>query len=182
MKKLVFVVLAVLLLTFSAVFAQETETETVQEINWEDIASVVEESGLEGQFYNVSDLGIVMWIPAQLQEVELTEEDVENGYLCYLSDEEETAAVAVIAGDGDGMTLDDWYAQLSEDEDVAELEYGLINGLAAVTYSLPEDDTNNVTFVTDSGYLVEFTFWPASDEGFSQIAMIMAASIQAGEE
>ena len=180
MKKLFIIMLAVLLLAFSAAYAQETET--VQEINWEDIAPAVEEAGLEGEFYNVADLGIAMWIPAQFTEAELTDEDIENGYLAYLTTEDAEAAVAVVAVDVEGTSLQDWMALLSEEESITEVEYGLINGIEAVTYNMPENDTVNVDFATDGGYIVEFTFWPASDEGFQQIAMIMIASIQTYEE
>ncbi len=177
MKNYVFVVLAVLLLTFSAVFAQETET--VQEINWEDIAPALEESGLEGEFYAVSDFGIAMWVPVQLHEVELTEEDVENGYVSYLTTDDEDAAVAIICADGEGMTLEDYMAYLESAEDVSGVEYGLVNGIEAVSYEY--EGNMNVAFITDAGYILEFTFSPMSDEGFATVASIMAASIQTME-
>ena len=177
MKNYVFVVLAVLLLTFSAVFAQETET--VQEINWEDIAPALEESGLEGEFCAVSDFGIAMWVPVQLHEVELTEEDVENGYISYLTTDDEDVAVAIICADGEGMTLEDYMAYLESTEDVSDVEYGLVNGIEAVSYDY--DGNMNMAFITDAGYILEFTFGPMSDEGFATVASIMAASIQTVE-
>lgn len=177
MKNYVFVVLAVLLLTFSAVFAQETET--VQEINWEDIAPALEESGLEGEFCAVSDFGIAMWVPVQLHEVELTEEDVENGYISYLTTDDEDVAVAIICADGEGMTLEDYMAYLESTEDVSDVEYGLVNGIEAVSYDY--DGNMNLAFITDAGYILEFTFGPMSDEGFATVASIMAASIQTVE-
>ena len=177
MKNYVFVVLAVLLLTFSAVFAQETET--VQEINWEDVAPALEESGLEGEFCAVSDFGISMWVPVQLHEVELTEEDVENGYISYLTTDDEDVAVAIICADGEGMTLEDYMAYLESTEDVSDVEYGLVNGIEAVSYDY--DGNMNLAFITDAGYILEFTFGPMSDEGFATVASIMAASIQTVE-
>lgn len=177
MKNYVFVVLAVLLLTFSAVFAQETET--VQEINWEDVAPALEESGLEGEFCAVSDFGIAMWVPVQLHEVELTEEDVENGYISYLTTDDEDVAVAIVCADGEGMTLEDYMAYLESTEDVSGVEYGLVNGIEAVSYDY--DGNMNMAFITDAGYILEFTFGPMSDEGFATVASIMAASIQTVE-
>ena len=178
MKNYVFVVLAVLLLTFSAVFAQETET--VQEINWEDIAPSLEESGLEGEFFAVGDFGVAMWVPAQLHEVELTEEDVEKGYISYLTTDDESVAVAIVCADGEGMTLEDYMTYLANSEDISGVEYGLVNGIEAVSYDY--EGNMNVAFMTDAGYLVEFTFGPMSDEGFATVASIMAASIQTIEE
>ena len=174
MKNYVFIVLAVLLLTFSAAFAQETET--VQEINWEDIAPMVEESGLEGEFYTVGEFGIAMWIPVQFHETELTEEDIDNGYVSYLVTDDESNAVAIICIDGGGMTLEDYMSYLEGEEDVSGVEYGLVNGIEAVSYDY--DGNMNVSFITDAGYILEFTFGPMSDEGFAAVASIMAASIQ----
>ena len=76
MKKLLVIMLAVLMLSFSAVCAQETAT--VQEINWEDIATAAEETIKAGSFHKVSDLGIMMWIPDALHETELTDEDMDS--------------------------------------------------------------------------------------------------------
>ena len=177
MKKFLLIMAAVLLLTASAVCAQETAT--VTEVNWSDIEQTVLENDLGGGFYSVGELGIKMWIPDVLTETELSEEDIENGYLSYLTTQEEDAVAAITATDLDGVSLKD-YAKLLEGEDgVKEIEYVLLNGIEAVSYDMPENDTMTVSFGTDTGYIVEFTFWPMSDEGFAAVAALMAASIQA---
>ena len=180
MKKFLFVVLAVMLLTFSAAFAQETET--VNEINWTDVEPAVAEAGISGDFAAVSDLGIMMWIPDVFSEIELDEEDVEDGFICILATEDEEEGVMVFYEDFEGAGLEDLLAVLSEEEDVEEPEMGVINGIPALTYTDVENDALNVVFMTDEGYAVVFSFFPMSDEGFSQVAAIMAASIQAVEE
>jgi len=180
MKKVLVIMLAVLMLTFSAVCAQETDT--VQEINWEDIATAAEETIQAGSFYKVSDLGIMMWVPDALHETELTDEDIDNGYISYMTTEDGDAVVAVILADAGVESLEAWMDTLSGYDDITKLENGLINGLKAVTYFEPEKDTMSVDFATVDGSILEFTFWPMSNEGFSQIASIMSASIQPYEE
>ena len=64
---------------------------------------------------------------------------------------------------------------------VKDAERVLLNGLDAVTYSMPEGDAMYVTFVTESGNYVQFTFVPASDEGFAAVAQLVTASIMAEE-
>ena len=131
MKKFLFVVLAVMLLTFSAVFAQETET--VNEVNWTDIEPAVAESGISGDFYAVSDLGIQKWIHSVFNELELDEEDVEDGFICILETEDEEEGVMAFYSDFEGAGLEDLLAFLIEEEGVAEPEMGVINGIPAVT-------------------------------------------------
>ncbi len=180
MKKILLVMLAVLMLTFSVAFAQETQT--VNEINWTDIEAAVAESGISGDFFAISDLGVMMWIPEVLSEVELDDEDVEDGYICILATEDGEAGAMVFYEDAEGLDLEGLMAGMSEVEGITELEMGIINGIPALTYSDTENDAMSVVFMSDKGNAVAFTFFPMSDEGFAQIASIMAASIQPVED
>ena len=161
-------------------FAQAEITTT---INWEDVSAMVEEAGISGDFYAVGDTGLCMWIPDDVfTEVELTDEDVENGFIAYLTTEDESAVVSVSYAQIEDVTVDDYYGLVADVEGVEELEMDAVNGIAAVSYNLPEQDSWTVSFVDDEGYIYEFTFAPMSDEGFQQIAAIMAASIQTVED
>ena len=180
MKKFLFVVLAVMMLTFSAAFAQETET--VNQIYWSDIEETVAESGISGDFVAVSDLGIKMWVPDVFVEVELDEKDIEDGYICLLGTEDEKSGVLVFYQDAEGLDLEGVMSGMSEVEGVTELEMGAINDIPALTYSDTENDSMSVVFMSDAGNAIVFSFFPMSDEGFAQIASAMAASIQVIEE
>ncbi len=178
------VYLTVIAMLFAAVLSGTAfaQTETVTEVNWEDVSAAVEEAGISGDFYNVSDTGLRMWIPDVFSEVELTEEDVEDGLIAYLMPADESAAISVSHAYIEELTVDGYYNLLTETEGVEELEYVVINGIAAVSYKLPEQDTMTVSFVDDAGYVYEFTFGPASDEGFLSVATLIAASIQTVED
>ena len=89
MKKIMLVVLAVLMLTFAAVSAQETQT--VTEINWEDVAEIAAEVDSEAQFFLIGETGMAMWIPSVFHDVELTQEDVDAGMVAFLSTEDADA-------------------------------------------------------------------------------------------
>ena len=177
MKKLIIIVFAVLMLTVSAVFAQETE---LMEIKWEDIAEGVEQSGIEGDFYSVSDVGLVMWIPSVLIENELTAEDMADGMILFLASEEGDGFMFVNYMDLEGATLEDAYEGLLEEPGYEDVEMGLINGLKALTYTAAEYDMMGLSFIDENGYMIQFLFFPMSNEGFAQLATIMAASIQEG--
>ena len=170
MKKILAIVMALCLLGACAL-AEATE------VKWADFAEAVAANGIEGDIYPISDLGVSMFIPNVFQEVELSEEDVQNGYLCYLTTEDQSAAVAVMYANLGSASLEDYAATLPE-VGATDIDNCVINGIPAVSYQMPENDTVNVAMLTDTGYGIEFVFSPASDEGFQTVAAIMTASIQ----
>ena len=173
------VVLAVLMLTFAAVSAQETQT--VVELNWEDFADTAAEVDSDGQFFYVGDTGMAMWIPSVFHDVELTQEDVDAGMVAFLSTEDADAFVTVMFMDLEGSTFDDVYANILADSDYTEVDLSVINGLPAITYAYEENDTIIAAFVNDEGGVLQFMFSPKSNEGFAAVAFIMMASIQIAE-
>ena len=179
MKKIMLVVLAVLMLTFAAVSAQETQT--VTEINWEDVAEIAAEVDSEAQFFLIGETGMAMWIPSVFHDVELTQEDVDAGMVAFLSTEDADAFVTVMFMDLEGSTFDDVYANILADSDYTEVEQGISNGLPAITYTYEEGDTMTVAFVNDEGGVLQFMFSPKSNEGFAAVASFMMASIQIAE-
>lgn len=168
MKKIIAILMALCLLTGFAM---------AEEINWSDIEDTVADSGIEGEFFSISDIGVKMFIPDVFQEVELSEDDVAEGYICYLTTEDESGTVAVTYADVNGMSLEDYAGYLPE-VGATDVELGTLNGIPVVSYEVPENDTVNIAMMTDAGNAIEFVFNPASDEGFSSVAGIMGASIQ----
>ena len=148
-----------------------------EELNWSDYEGLIAEYNLEGEFKEISDIGVKMFIPSYFQEVELSDEDQSNGYFCYMTNADQTAVIAMLYADGEGKTLDDFAAMLP-DLGAADVEQGTINNIPVVTYEMPENDSVNVAFATDGGYIIEFVFNPASDESVKTVAFIMTASIQ----
>ena len=59
MKKL-FALLLALCLMWSVACAEEST------MNWEDVEALIEASGLEGDFWNLEDLGLDIWLPNDL--------------------------------------------------------------------------------------------------------------------
>lgn len=148
------------------------------ELSWTEAEAMIEQGGWTGDFAEIEEVGLKMWVPEELLPVELTDEDVEEGYIAYFMTEDESAAVAVMAFDPDGMTLEDYAAELPE-LGATNIAQGLVNGIAAISYDLAENDAVCLAMVTDDGYLVEITTAPMSDEDFRAIAFCMVSSIQA---
>ncbi len=162
--------------------AMADETEAAEGIYWTDeIQEMLEAQGITGDFVTFDEIAVKMYVPDVLQEVELTDEDREAGYIGYFSTEDQEAQVGVMYVNADGMTVEEYAAELEGMDGVTDVEMGVLNGLDAVTYSMPDTDVAAIAFATQAGALLEFSFAPMSDEGFSSVASIMMASIMPDE-
>ena len=188
MKKVfVGLLISCMLLGSVPVFAAEAEVASEPiEVNWSDIVEEAEAAGSDiisqGEFYTFEDVAVQMWVPSVMMETELTEEDVENGYIAYFATSDEDAAAAVVYIDAAGMDLAAYKEMLAEDEEVTGLADGIFNGISCIGYDLEEKDTSCIAFETEAGYILEFSFAPVSDENYAGVIAMMMASIQPQEE
>lgn len=182
MKKLLVGALAACMVMNGAVaFAGETEA-NVTELNWEDIEAINDASDEDilgqGSFVCFDEIDLMMWVPDAMPEVELSEEDTENGYIGYFQAEDESAAASVMYVDVNGLDLEGYKEELENTDGVENVEYVRINGAPGISYDMPDDDTTCLAFTTEAGYVLEFAFKPLSDENYQAIIAFMAASIQ----
>ena len=173
MKKFIAVVVALcLMMTFA--LAEEAPA-----LNWEDFEPALEASGVSGQFYTFDEIAVKMWLPEGINPTELTEEDVDNGYIGYFTADDQSAIVAVMYVDVNGMSLEEYAEYLSSKADATEVELGTVNGFPCVSYKLPEQDSVSVMFTTEAGYALEVTCAPLSEENAEFVWGAVIGSIQA---
>ena len=165
MKKLVVLILALCMLC-SVAFANE--------LTWASVEEAA--SQIAGEFKTFDEISVKIWIPEVLQAVELSDEDRESGYIGYFASDD--AAVAVQYVNMEGMSLEEYEAQLKEDSEVSDIEAGTVNGLPALSYAIKDKDTGVVAFTTEIGYILEVACGPLSNEGFAQMVGIILSSIQ----
>ena len=175
MKKLLCVVL-MLCMALTAALAEETPA-----LTWEAFVPILEAGNVTGQFYTFDEIAVKIWLPEGMNPVELTEEDRANGYIGYFMPDDESAAVSVMYVDVNGMSLEDYAAYLSGEEDVTEVEAGTVNGLPCVTYKMPAKNTLSITFATVAGYALELTCTPIDEENAELVWGAVVSSIQAVE-
>ncbi len=150
------------------------------DITWDAVTS---QEGSEeligaGRFVQFDGVDCQMWIPNLMQPEELTEEDIQKGYIGYYTTEDKESVAAIMYIDTGGMTLEDYKAFLADDDEVSGITDITVNGLPGVMYDMTGKDATCVSFTTDSGYVLEFTFAPMSNDGYSAITTCMIASIQ----
>ena len=184
MKKLFALILAVLMVLGCVAVASAEQAQTLQ-LNWEEYAAEIEASEeakatLAGDFVTMEEIALKLYIPAAFEQVELTDEDREAGYIAYFAMGEDMG-IGIQYVDADGMSLEE-YAQLLT-EDGIECTNAVVNGLPALAYSFTENDreTSVLAFSTEKGYILEISFVPANDKGFAAVATVVMASVQAAE-
>ena len=147
------------------------------EITWEQVAPVLEESGITGEFVTFDEIAVKLFVPAGMTAVELSDEDKANGYIGYFTDESGDA-IAVQYVDVEGMDLETYAAKVAE-VGGTEIETGTVNGLPCISY---EYNTNMIcAFTTQKGYILEVAVGPLPDDNAKLVAGFILASIQSAE-
>ena len=184
MKKLFALILAVLMVLGCVAVASAEQAHTLQ-LNWEEYAAEIEASEeakatLAGDFVTMEEIALKLYIPAAFEQVELTDEDREAGYIAYFAMGEDMG-IGIQYVDADGMSLEEYAQRLTEDG--IECTNAVVNGLPALAYSFTENDreTSVLAFSTEKGYILEISFVPANDKGFAAVATVVMASVQAAE-
>lgn len=184
MKKLFALILAALMVLGCVAVASAEQAQTLQ-LNWEEYAAEIEASEeakatLAGDFVTMEEIALKLYIPAAFEQVELTDEDREAGYIAYFAMGEDMG-IGIQYVDADGMSLEEYAQRLTEDS--IECTNAVVNGLPALAYSFTEDDreTAVLAFSTEKGYILEISFVPANDKGFAAVATVVMASVQAAE-
>ena len=166
MKKLFALALALCLLCGCTALADNA-------INWEDIAPVLESSGITGNFYTFDQIAVAIFIPDGLEPAALPD----DSYIGYFA-AEDGSGVAVQYVNVEGMTLEA-YAEALVQAGITEVETGTVNGLPCVTYEVPASNSMNIAFTTEAGYILEAVVAPVTDDNSKLAGSIILASIQA---
>ena len=103
MKKLIAILISLCLMLAAAGAFAETAT---TEMSWETVEPLLETYGLEGDFETFDEVAVQIWIPSSMTRLELTQEDVDKGFIAHFLDEDQTAQVSVVYVDVDGTTLE----------------------------------------------------------------------------
>ena len=173
MKKVFAVMLSLsLLLTAAMAFA---EAPAVTEVHWSDLEATAAQ--FEGAFAPMADLGLQMYIPASLKQLEIPQEKVAEGVFLSLENEDKSIAVGgqVVKMDLKSFVDD---ATSKGGQGFKELR---VNGMQCVNFNLTGANGSLVTnFAFSAGNgtaTVLFSFTPAGAET-ADIFRVMAGSIQ----
>ena len=175
MKKLFAVMMALcVMLTAAAAFAGEAAPTAV---NWSDHEA--DAAKIEGQFANVGETGLKMFVPAEFKAAGIPQETLDAGTFLVLKTEKNDKAVvnAQIVETG----IDTFKAGLEkEGKTLWEM---VLNGLPCTQFSVQAEGVTTVCFAfgTEKGTTLVFSFTLADQEPYTSLYKVMAASIQAAQ-
>ncbi len=174
MKKFLSLMLSFLLLLSlsSAAFAEEEAS-----LTWEDFGSVAGEVfGEDAHFISIPEVNAKIWIPDYLEPVNLTEEDRASNTIAEFLSSDETEMVLIAYSDAAGLTLEAFKKALEEHDINADLVE--INGIPVLHYYAAEGDSLIANYITTENNLLQFIFYPFSDDLSSFLYTVILSSIQ----
>lgn len=175
MKKTIAILVALaLLLALPCALAEEAPA-----INWEDYEAAAAE--IEGSWYTFEDVALQFWVPDIFENLEPNEDDPDE-MIGKLEVSDGSAGIYAQYLNGyEGLTMEDAISNL-EANGATEIERCTLNGMDAVSFSIPNVDAVYVVFISQKGNYVQFIFTPVSDEGAAAVFQLVTASIMPEEE
>ena len=178
MKKLI-AVLMIMCLAVTAVtsLAEETETEQIV-VNWSDYEA--DAAGIEGDFAHLSQTGLIMFIPAEFKDSEISDEGLDRGTFMVLKNENEGRAI--VSGQAAELDMDTFLADL-QSQGITIWET-VLNGLNCYQFNIEAAGilTSCVAFRTDQdGTIFVFSFTLSDQEPYASLYKVMVSSIQLAE-
>ena len=147
---------------------------SVKALTWDD--SYPGTYGITGAFTELPEAKFKVFIPDNIQPIELTDADRQQGFIAFYGSADQSLLFAVQYLNGNGMTMDSYQAYLEGEADISEVERGIINGLEFITYEMPDKDGAYMDYLAPDGTITEFCFTGVSNETyFSDVAMIVAS-------
>ena len=113
MKKLLAILLVLAMLSALSVSAAAATATAENVLTWTDFEEDVKATGIDADFVQIGDLNLMMWLPSVFSEAELTDEDIQNGYVSYLTTDDESAVIAIMSKDL-GISLEEWEQELPD--------------------------------------------------------------------
>ena len=179
MKKLTVLVLVLMMALSVAAMAEQPTIETV---NWEDLTAVEDMAALaaNGEFQELTDIGLKIWIPNGLTQVET------EGTAYLFTDEEGTSGVSVFVDDApeglDPMDPEALYAYINA-SGAMDVTPSAVNGIFAVAYKLGDETHPQfcITYGADNGKVITFVIDVADQTNQIEMAAmyLILASISA---
>ena len=175
MKKLIAALMSLcLIVCAAAAFATEPE---VMKINWSEYEA--QAANVEGQFANVAETGLKMFVPTEFKDTDIPEETLKGGtFMVLKSDKEEKAIVNAQLLNVDADTF-----KAEMEKKGLTLYATELNGLPCLQFNVETEGITTGCFAlpTEKGTMLVFSFSLANQENYANLYKLMAASIQRAE-
>ncbi len=174
MKKILAAILVLTMLFTLSAAAMADEDEGTRTLSWITAQRAIEKAELTGEFYQVGDIDLDLWVPDLLT----AQTDIPDDSYYVFESEDGAAAIEVNSvALVDGMELGDVEDYVTERGAESDGFYW-INGFDALVYELKDEGCLSVVILVDDGSALEFVFDGVSDSDVYTLASIVMCTIQ----
>ena len=175
MKKFV-VWLSVLLLFVVPAMAQAQE---IVEIDWEDYKGGLDSTATHGDFIDIEEAGIRLFIPELLNPMDLPEALSSSGYLAYFRSDDYSMMVVISKETAEGKTPADFVEEMRGYIPEIELTGRYkINGIDAAIFEDPSHDERDCILKPSEEFLIRVSVQPVSEYVALMLSDFVFASVQ----
>lgn len=166
---------------------ETTEAEEAEETSdtptfyWEDCAAELEAAGVEGDFYKLADMDVIVWIPSFLELLPLSDEDIAADCIAYFASEDGADFVSVTRSEL-GVGYDEGI-ELLKNSGAENISEAKVNDFYIVLYTYTNSDgqsRNSAIIFFNDGVSLNLDF-SAGDADFDEYARYIIKSLQRGE-
>lgn len=176
MKKMIALVMTIALLLGTVAMAEGSTEKT---INFADVESLAKT--YEGQFHELADRGLSLFLPVNWIEVTPAQEQLDNGAILALhTDVAETdPAYCTLNGQIVMVPFDDFIAALEKTGALTSGEHVSLNGIPAYVYELKDTSgimAKGIAFhANPDDRTMTFAFAPVTDANADVVSLIMGS-------
>ena len=181
MKRFLSIVLALCLMLCTCAIAC---AESATTLSWEDtsVQELREKLGMDGTTYTLNAYPVKYWVPENLHDAELTQDEIDQGVKVKYATEDGTCFFVVLYGDSstynDAHDVAETIRQNSEFTDVAEV---VVNGLGAVSYKAADGSRMHLVLSLPDTQLLVVTFYCIDTEASLTESAVIGASFRQAE-
>lgn len=148
--------------------------------------AVFDALGIEIQTLALEDFGMMIDLPAEMLEVELSEADLAGGAIAAYAAPDFSCMMSVGFAqmtDMGGNPFGDYNALMSYYQmyGATDLEIVDVNGQFALSYAIPEADVMGSIYLFEDSWVLTFNFAPLSNENFVPVAASIMSSVRPAE-
>ena len=148
--------------------------------SWQEAQDYIEENKIEGRYIQPEGIDISLWVPNDLVEQKEEKTWKDEGILGRYEDKNGNT-FTITYKDAEGADLYGKYEEeVSETADGEYFDAILINGLAALSYSVNEE-IGYMAYETEAGYILTLAFETITDPDFLVNAQIIIYSMLPGD-
>ncbi len=156
-----------------------TQAQEISEIDWEDWKGGLDVTATHGDFIDIEEAGIRLFIPELVKPMDLPEALSGKGYLAYYRSDDYSMMIIISKETAEGKTPADYVEEMRGYIPEIELtgQYK-INGIDAAVFEDPSHDERDCILKPSEEFLIRVSVQPVSEYVALMLSDFVFASVQ----